>query len=600
MARHLILAAAAAAVLGLAAPAALAHGGSYNPPNAPGGVPPDSEILHPRVPVPTPPTRGSMTSWERWWDSNRFRFLDLRKPERLLDPRGTPTPEKGEDGEGEEDDFFSDEKKDGEKDVEKAPAGPPEIPARLFFEREVLPVVTRALRDRDAEVRSAAVMALGKMGFPRTLLDLQKSLRDPERDVRESALLALGMLGDSLAADGLKEVLLDPGADERARGYAAVGLGLIGGPEGGAALAAYLDPATDALRVGGIRRRPETESCVLAALGLAKYLPAAPAMRDIALLGRDVDGSKADAGVRSFALVGLAKMGDREALPVDKLITLLAEDRECLRQGAAIALGILGKPGDGVVTSALGAAALGDRDVNTRHLALLALARLGGDDAKKALRTCLGKAQRPDLPFAALAAGSLRDPDIGPDLLRLFRDEKDPEVRGALATGLGLAGFKEAVADLRAAAFGKGPRQLRNHCMVALGMLRDEASLEPLRKVVTEEWDPHVKLQAGLALGLLGDPEAPRRLLAVAKGATSILARGHACRILGLVGNRDSAKALCRFARDPKETGFLQMFAITGLGILAERTDVPLLSSVGFEFDPEIRNDALDEIADYM
>jgi HEAT repeat protein len=136
--------------------------------------------------------------------------------------------------------------------------------------------------------------------------------------------------------------------------------------------------------------------------------------------------------------------------------------------------------------------------------------------------------------------------------------------------------------------------------MVALGLLKDTGSVEPLRKVLTEEWDPHIKLQAGLALGILGDPEAAPRLLAVAKSATSILARGHACRILGYVGNRETAKELCKFVLDPKETGFLKMFAVTGLGILAERSEVPVLSATGFDFDPDIRNDALDEIAGYM
>ncbi|NUN48583.1 MAG: insulinase family protein, partial [Candidatus Brocadiae bacterium] len=119
-------------------------------------------------------------------------------------------------------------------------------------------------------------------------------------------------------------------------------------------------------------------------------------------------------------------------------------------------------------------------------------------------------------------------------------------------------------------------------------------------EVVTTDWDPFLKNGAGTALGLLGDREAPGRVAACAKGATSILARGHACRILGMIGNRDSARLLLRFAADRKETGYLRMFAVTGLGILGERKDVPLLRGIAFDLDAEIRNDPLDTLAGFM
>ena len=592
-------AAVVALLTALASPAALAHGGQYKPPpegggKSPGGggIPTDSEILDPKVPIPTPPSRGEMTPWERWWDVNRERVMDLKRRLRARDRKDAAT---GDGGNAKEvDPFFGPE-------PGAVPAAVNDVAVtREFLEREVLPVVTKALRDPDSEVRSAATLALGKMGFPRSFLDLRKGLADPERDVREAAILALGMAGEPMAAEPLRAILLDPGQEERTRGTAALALGFLGGAEGGEALLAYLDPATDAKRIGGIRRRPETICCVLASLGLAKPPGAIPVLRDIALAEREADGSKNNMTVRSFALVALAKTGDRTAIPVARLLAFLEEDREVLRQGAAIALGLAGRPDEEEVIAALGKAGLGDRDLGVRSLATMSLARIGGDGAKRALRGLLEKGTSVDLPFTVLALGVAGDTASAPALRTRYRDTRDPSTLGALALSLGLLGDLEAAGDLRADAFGKGDRRLRRHCMIALGLMKDPKAAADLRKVVSEDRDPTLKIAAGTALGLLQDEEALRLLGAVAKGATSVIARGHACRVLGMIGNRAAARLLLGFVTDPKEQGFVRMFAMTGLGILGERGDYPILSTVGFDLDPEVRISALDAAAELM
>lgn len=582
------------AVLLLASGSALAHGGSYQPPGPTGGLPPDSEILHPRVPVPTPPDPGDLTPWERWWEANADRYLHLRKRLRERDgPRSRAS------------------------DGGDAPAGDGGPTAREFAEKEVLPVVTGALRDEDAEVRSAAAVALGKMGFARSLMDLQRSLRDPVRDVRESALLALGMLGDSLAAEQLLPILLDSRGEERERGFAALGLGIIGGEAGGEALLAYLDPATDARRVGGVRRRPETEACVLASLGFSRHGPARAVLSSVAFGGRMPDGSKAGGTVRCFALAGIGRLGDAGLPPPPgpgdadpaaaarlpdrlALVNLLRDDAEPLRQGAALALGMLGRPDDAIVIAALSRAAVDDRDFNVRSHAAMALARIGGASAVQGIRRRLEKPARMDMPFTALALGVAGDRESAGEVLKWFRDGRDPSDRGAFAMALALLRHAEAAPEIRALAFSKAQRDARRYAMLALGVLRDEASSAPLLEVVTTDWDPYLKNAAGTALALLGDREAVGRVAAVAQGATSILARGHACRILGRIGNRESARLLAKFARDPKETGFLRMFAVTGLGILAERGDIPVLSAAGADIDTEVRLDVFDTLMGLM
>ena len=42
------------------------------------------------------------------------------------------------------------------------------------------------------------------------------------------------------------------------------------------------------------------------------------------------------------------------------------------------------------------------------------------------------------------------------------------------------------------------------------------------------------------------------------------------------------------------------MYAVTGLGILSERGEFPILSTPGFDTNPEIRVGALDALAEMM
>jgi HEAT repeat protein len=59
--------------------------------------------------------------------------------------------------------------------------------------KDVMPALARALADRDAEVRGAAVDALGSIGKPArpVLPAMWPLLRDPDEDVRERVVRAV-------------------------------------------------------------------------------------------------------------------------------------------------------------------------------------------------------------------------------------------------------------------------------------------------------------------------------------------------------------------------------------------------------------------------
>ena len=552
-------------IAGLAAPA-FAHGGQYR---GPGGKTPTD----PTGPV-APPT--SSADWEAWWATNAWRYIKLRERVRARDSGGETA------GSGL-----------GTVAGPSLPAAADPFDRRRLYEREVLPVVTELLKDADSEVRSAAAVALGKMGYARSLLDLRKATFDDVRDVRDGAVLALGMLQDTLALPELHEILLDPAQQERTRSFAAVGIGLVGGPEAADLLEGFLDPSADAARVGGIHRTAYTEASAITGLGLAKQPASIPGLR------RDyASGTRYEPAVRAFASIALARLGDRESLPF--LLQGIEHAREPVRQSAAIALGVLGRPGDEAVVRALARMSLEEKDINGRQFAFMSLSRIGGEEARAAVRRVLEKGPKIDRPLAALAVALGKDAEWTPVLRRLFLEEKQPDQKGGYVLALGLAGDREALPEIRRLALSAGDRGLRGFCLLALGLLDDRSSAPEVRALGEKENDVGIKMAAATCLGLLQDPGAVPLLESMAKSGDNAYVRSSACRLLGEVGNPRSWSVLAAIAKDGKDNSVVRMAATAGLGNLADRSDVPLLSTVGFDGNYASIVDPLIEIASIM
>lgn len=79
----------------------------------------------------------------------------------------------------------------------------------LLEARQAAPDTSRFLRHFDADVRVAAVRALGGMGDPGSARALGERLRDPAWEVRSIAAKALGQIGDSESVPALRDVLSD-------------------------------------------------------------------------------------------------------------------------------------------------------------------------------------------------------------------------------------------------------------------------------------------------------------------------------------------------------------------------------------------------------
>jgi HEAT repeat protein len=560
---RVFLGALAAAVLaGTGSAPAEAHGGQYKSPAAPND---DVPGLRPGAASP---------DWTDWWSEHRARYLRRarsRHREAVASAGGLAA---------------------GDGPSEPLPEAAAPSP-RPLYERLVLPVVTKALEDPDGEVRSAAAIALGKMGFPRSLLDLRRHLSDVHPDVRDGSILALGMIGDGLAIDHLRSILRNPAERERTRGFAALSLGLLRSDEGAAELIAFLSPASDADRVGGLRKTPDLVACAVMALGHSGSLRAAPELRALY-----ASATRLEPVPRGCAAVALARLGDREAIPL--LLKGMAHSRAAMRQCGALALGAVGRPGDEAVLAALAKAAAEDVDDGTRRFALLAIGRIGGDGARVLLRRLYGEAKVVDRGPAALALGIAGDAPSAPLLRIQFRSGGEAGPRGAAATALGLLGDPDAAPSLREEAFGQGDPKLRAYCLAALALLGDAGAVPGALRVLRTESDPVVRLAAVECLAILGDGEALPVLRELARKGESVSVRSHACYQLGVFGGPDAARTLVEAVEDRGEEMPVRMYAVAGLGVLADRSPFPMLAGLGAAGNHFLGVDPLREVATFL
>jgi cyclophilin family peptidyl-prolyl cis-trans isomerase/HEAT repeat protein len=105
----------------------------------------------------------------------------------------------------------------------------------------VTPDLTALAVDPDPRIRRRAALAIGRVGLPDGGAVLQPLLADADPDVRQMAALGLGLLADKTAVSALTTALQDP--DPRVRGRAAEALGLIGDTGSAAAVGQMVSAA---------------------------------------------------------------------------------------------------------------------------------------------------------------------------------------------------------------------------------------------------------------------------------------------------------------------------------------------------------------------
>ena len=531
----------AAVLAGSLAAPAFAHGGSYAAPPDGGGPQGVPGLMD---------NSGPLTRWESWWEERGDDLL--RIAERMYGLVAAPsTPSAAPKA--------------------QAPDAATIRAARAAAVRDaVVPTLLRELREDDYDVRASAAVALGKSGDPRAVLPLRElALRDQRPEVRRAALLALGILGRAEDVPFLCDVLSDRHADDDERSTAALATGLVGGDDAAAFLSFSADRVDLRTRSGA-----DLLASIYAALGASGSRDAVPA------LWRAADSESLDPVLRAHAVLSLGRLRDRES--IDRCVELIASAKEPqLRRAAVTTLGRTVEPRDAAAVDLLIRLLASERDQSVRRSAITALAGLRANGIRPALRERFGvtcAAGDSDRPFYALALAVQRDAVSAAAIEAALRTEREDSVRGAYATALGLLGIRTCAAALEEQLKpGTAPGLHRGYAALALGVLPNEPSREPIWKRISLEGDVRVRCDHAVALELLGDRRGRQALLAELANGAGNFEKCRAATGLGTIRCVEAIPKLAEVIAARREDGIVRALCVVALGQIADVSLTPRL-----------------------
>jgi HEAT repeat protein len=295
------------------------------------------------------------------------------------------------------------------------------IEALVGHGEAVVDMLIEKLRVDDADVRLAAVAALGRLGDPRATGPLCGLLGD-ERSLTLAVAAALARIADPRALEPLLALI---GHRDPAVRQAVIGaLNSIGHPDMVNRVEALLvspDAATreSAVRIAGYFGYPTCEDAVFAACG-------------------DPEES-----VRRAALEHAPLLSEARALPL--LLRAVTNDTSRARASAATALGRV--PGPDARNALHGA--LDDPDVWVRYFAARALAEHGTADSLDALAAAAARDAAAHVRIAAIETIGRIDGPRAAGLLAVYVDEHAAEIATAALVALGHVSGEAALAPLR-------------------------------------------------------------------------------------------------------------------------------------------------------
>lgn len=602
-----------AAALCFAAVAA-AHGGQYRgPPDpgappAPGGGGRTGFPAGPTTPGPGSPTTGAgaatsdEVSWQVWWEFNKDEFLQEGLGALVVPTTGS-------------DDFYL-----GTRRVEARVDTLATTDADLS--ERIVPALAALLdRERNRDVQSACLLALGKIGRDGKGVDLVQVLaarinRD-DQEVRESAVLALGIASMPKALPLLTSLVRDESqgrrlaqrdeVGDRTRAFAAYGLGLLARASDDVAVKQRVhDTLWAVLRDKEIDDR-DLRAALVNGLGILCADPDRSAHKRLAWLtveellawyqldlGRGNEAVQAHAPVAIGRLLGRGSNNLQQRCKTHFVGVLNATSRRsnAILQSAALALGMIGLPAetseeDGATSRALQQHFLRGNDRLARYLSVIGLGRIGGSANRKWLMENYQRANKnTERPWLALALGLLSTAAAGRGeideswahmLIDDLPDASKPEARSAFAVALGLTGYDAGAPLLqRQLRENEQDEVLAGYLCVSLALLGDRASAPTITEVLQRsQRRPFLLLQAAHALGRLGDREATDRLLEMLDRGESTAVLAAIANAIGQIGDRRAIDPLIARTQDDQLTKLARAFVAAALGGVGDRRPLP-------------------------
>lgn len=469
------------------------------------------------------------------------------------------------------------------------------VEALVRYGPRVISLLIEQLESDDLETRQASIIALGRIGDPRSVPSLMRILTD-DAELAVVAAGALAKIGDRRAFESLLDIMGHPALTVR---QAVVGaLNSIGHPEMEGEMAKRLlspDPLIreSAVKIAGYFGYDACRDLLLACCSdteeqirktAIEHIPYLEDDRVLPVIAKAI--REETPKVRASAARALSQMAREDAMPF--LLDALKDPDPWVRYFGA---GSIGKLGCSEALDLLTHIIQNDTASHVRIAAAKAIGRIGGQKATEILApmanhpdtdmataaiTSLGQIQHPDAQVAILAALKSPDPERRIGAVTGMKERSgaavvstlqwtaatDADVRVVRAAIDALAGRKspESVTALVSLA---ASSKLRELAVSALSRLGDDAIewladglnhaymeirlavLDALSRMKTpratdaltmalEDTEVRVRLAAASALSHLGSRRAERRLAILAKTDSSLDVRQAARRALEL------------------------------------------------------------------
>ena len=452
---------------------------------------------------------------------------------------------------------------------------------------ELIKILIDGMSNKNTFVAFRAAISLGKVqdslspaaGSQKALEVLKKSEESETRFfVRNNMLLALGFTGDASAGEISRKVLLEKKKEAPLRRcYAALTIGYLPGYNSDSAkiLKDVLADRSD---------DHEVRCCAALALGNLKDASAIPLLGK--MLNQSEGGKKEHFNVRAYAALGLGRIGTKEALNELKQSSPTGEKEQDVRSAVVLAMGMTGIPeaGDSIVPF------LRDRYAPVRGYAALALAQIKNPKYYEIISELFGKEKFVESDgLMALAMGLTGNEKAKADLRKVLENKKArPLFKASAAIGLGLLKDTAAIpiiVNLLNDEKQQSDTLLTPYLILSLGMIKDPKGVEILQKMWEklpgESYIYPYHSNLAIALTMLGkkkDVVMPA-LIKQANQTRDQLLRSYALHSLGLLGDRESAKAFIDAASD-KENTFIMYTTMSAIGFLMDKNQLNPLNKI--------------------
>ncbi|MBT7012727.1 MAG: HEAT repeat domain-containing protein, partial [Planctomycetes bacterium] len=422
-----------------------------------------------------------------------------------------------------------------------------------------------ALKSSHPELRESAAVALGRVGAFATRGLLIEAANDRIVQVRQAALVGLGLMHDSRNVGLLAETLADRNKPMADRQFAALGLGLSGRNEAATFLMQQLkgDLTPEKILIGD-------NDLLLAMVWAAGLFPDHGFTTLFVEACQKLEGGAArdSRRLRIFLIQALGNMGDPIAAAF--LVGQSASRDFEIQRAAVQALGRLRSPMGAI--PALLTQVNDSKDTETRLFSILAIGRIGGDEAIQALKGMLDGIRRHRQLHAAwgLAVGFAQSEELHKLLASEFVSRKPIEdvlkiegkirrdeerLRGAFALGLGFYGQEEDEVLLLKVIRQQGlAPDFVGYISNGLGLLDGLAATEHLFALANRNKLP-AEAQRGVAwgLGFCTHPLAGEQLVGLISRANDAEVRWAAAHALSEVRTKKALDALVTLLADVGE-----------------------------------------------